>query len=228
MEQKLQDNNMKEVWDCMKSITGLKKSSSSVGGDLDRANQLNHFYNRFDCPSTSPHPTSLPVQHSPPPSLDIAPLPHMATTNKEVKTTSVNSHQTHRPQMLPPPSFPPPSSLLIRHRTSPHMVTTSSATTLASANGHQSLATRQPSQKHPSSSSPSTRLIPPIISADQDALSEISAVVYVDILEGEAEGHVRFKTAEDAHAVMAAQAQLHKKHHWRLEILSDPKEQSFP
>ncbi|XP_048092502.1 la-related protein 7 isoform X2 [Alosa alosa] len=61
----------------------------------------------------------------------------------------------------------------------------------------------------------------------KDALSEISAVVYVDILEGDAEGHVRFKTAEDAHAVMAAQAQLHKKHHWRLEILSGDHEQRY-
>lgn len=61
----------------------------------------------------------------------------------------------------------------------------------------------------------------------KDALSEISAVVYVDILEGDAEGHVRFKTAQDAQAVMAAQAQLQRKHNWRLEILSGDHEQRY-
>ncbi|KAL2078969.1 hypothetical protein ACEWY4_024713 [Coilia grayii] len=61
----------------------------------------------------------------------------------------------------------------------------------------------------------------------KDTLSEISAVVYVDILEGDAEGHVRFKSAEDARAVMAAQQQLLKKHNWRLEILSGDHEQRY-
>ncbi|KAG5275353.1 hypothetical protein AALO_G00146480 [Alosa alosa] len=32
VEQKLQENNLKETWDCMKVITGLKKNSSSVEG----------------------------------------------------------------------------------------------------------------------------------------------------------------------------------------------------
>ncbi|XP_062372711.1 la-related protein 7 isoform X2 [Sardina pilchardus] len=61
----------------------------------------------------------------------------------------------------------------------------------------------------------------------KEALSEFSPVLYVDILEGDAEGHVRFKTAEDARIVMAAQAQLHSKHHWRLEILSGDHEQRY-
>lgn len=93
VEQKLQENNMREVWDGMKTITGLGKSSSSVEGDLDRANQLNHFYNRFDCPAQAPidvmvgpsppdivcltaqftPPLLLSMQHAPPPDV---PLPH--------------------------------------------------------------------------------------------------------------------------------------------------------
>ena len=40
VEQKLQENNMREVWDGMKTITGCKKSSSTVEGDVVRANQL--------------------------------------------------------------------------------------------------------------------------------------------------------------------------------------------
>uniref|UniRef100_W5N0V9 La ribonucleoprotein 7, transcriptional regulator n=1 Tax=Lepisosteus oculatus TaxID=7918 RepID=W5N0V9_LEPOC len=61
----------------------------------------------------------------------------------------------------------------------------------------------------------------------KDALSEISAVVYVDTLEGDAEGHVRFKTPEDAKAVIAAQSAIQKKHNWKLEILSGDREQRY-
>ncbi|XP_031440573.1 la-related protein 7 isoform X1 [Clupea harengus] len=61
----------------------------------------------------------------------------------------------------------------------------------------------------------------------KDALSEFSPVVYVDILEGDAEGHVRFKTPEDAQTVMAAQPQLQKQHKWKLEILSADHEQRY-
>ncbi|XP_069045631.1 la-related protein 7 [Lepisosteus oculatus] len=61
----------------------------------------------------------------------------------------------------------------------------------------------------------------------KDALSEISAVVYVDTLEGDAEGHVRFKTPEDAKAVIAAQPAIQKKHNWKLEILSGDREQRY-
>ncbi|CAM4691197.1 unnamed protein product [Leuciscus chuanchicus] len=45
VEQKLQENSMKEVWEGMKIITGCKKKSSIVEGDVVRANQLNQFYN---------------------------------------------------------------------------------------------------------------------------------------------------------------------------------------
>ncbi|KAI4891636.1 hypothetical protein NFI96_032089, partial [Prochilodus magdalenae] len=51
VERKLQDNNMKEVWGAMKTITGCKNNrGSSVDGGVDRANQFNNFYNSIHHP----------------------------------------------------------------------------------------------------------------------------------------------------------------------------------
>ncbi|XP_030636468.1 la-related protein 7 [Chanos chanos] len=61
----------------------------------------------------------------------------------------------------------------------------------------------------------------------KDALSEIAPVAYVDVLEGDAEGHIRFKTPEDAKAIIAAGSTLQKKHNWKLEILSGDNEQRY-
>ncbi|MEQ2162270.1 hypothetical protein GOODEAATRI_018078 [Goodea atripinnis] len=52
-----------------------------------------------------------------------------------------------------------------------------------------------------------------------DALSKVSPVAYIDILEGDVEGHIRFNTPEDATAVSGAREQLLKEHSWKLEIL---------
>lgn len=57
IEVKLQDNNMHAVWDGMKSMTGMKKSSRGVEGDLNRANEFNNFYNRFDHLAAGAAPT---------------------------------------------------------------------------------------------------------------------------------------------------------------------------
>lgn len=54
----------------------------------------------------------------------------------------------------------------------------------------------------------------------QDLLSELSAVAYVDILDGDMEGHVRFKSPEDAQTVITAQSEFQKKYNWNLELLS--------
>lgn len=54
----------------------------------------------------------------------------------------------------------------------------------------------------------------------QDTLAAVSEVVYVDLLEGDTECHARFKSPEDAQAVMHACAEIQKKHCWKLEILS--------
>ncbi|XP_071374962.1 la-related protein 7 isoform X2 [Centroberyx affinis] len=61
----------------------------------------------------------------------------------------------------------------------------------------------------------------------KDALSKISPAVYVDILEGDAEGHIRFKTPEEAKAIIDARAGLQKEHSWKLEILSGDHEQRY-
>ncbi|KAK1175008.1 la-related protein 7-like [Acipenser oxyrinchus oxyrinchus] len=37
---------------------------------------------------------------------------------------------------------------------------------------------------------------------------------------GDAEGHVRFKTPGDAKTVIESRAEIQKKHHWKLDILS--------
>lgn len=53
IEQRMQTNNMREVWEGMKIITGCStKRGPPTEGDVGRANQLNNFFNRFD----QPHP----------------------------------------------------------------------------------------------------------------------------------------------------------------------------
>nr|XP_020486086.1 la-related protein 7-like [Labrus bergylta] len=59
------------------------------------------------------------------------------------------------------------------------------------------------------------------------ALCKISPVAYVDILEGDAEGHIRFHSPEEAKAVSDVQAELQKEHSWKLEILSGDHEQRY-
>uniref|UniRef100_A0A8D2E461 La-related protein 7 n=1 Tax=Sciurus vulgaris TaxID=55149 RepID=A0A8D2E461_SCIVU len=61
----------------------------------------------------------------------------------------------------------------------------------------------------------------------RDTLAAISEVVYVDLLEGDTECHVRFKTPEDAQAVMNAYTEIKKKHCWKLEVLSGDHEQRY-
>lgn len=45
-------------------------------------------------------------------------------------------------------------------------------------------------------------------------------MAYVDILEGDAEGHIRFHSPEEARAVSDVRAELQKEHSWKLEILT--------
>ncbi|XP_057562541.1 la-related protein 7 isoform X2 [Hippopotamus amphibius kiboko] len=61
----------------------------------------------------------------------------------------------------------------------------------------------------------------------RDTLAAISEVVYVDLLEGDTECHARFKTPEDAQAVITAYMEIKKKHCWKLEILSGDHEQRY-
>ncbi|XP_063776221.1 la-related protein 7 isoform X2 [Pseudophryne corroboree] len=61
----------------------------------------------------------------------------------------------------------------------------------------------------------------------KDALSGVSEVVYVDMLEGDTECHVRFKSPEDAQTVLKAHSDLQSKHNWKLLILSGDNEQRY-
>ncbi|XP_066239891.1 la-related protein 7 isoform X1 [Saccopteryx leptura] len=61
----------------------------------------------------------------------------------------------------------------------------------------------------------------------KDTLAAVSDVVYVDLLEGDTECHVRFKSPEEALAIMNAHAEMKKKHCWKLEILSGDHEQRY-
>ncbi|XP_007895201.2 la-related protein 7 [Callorhinchus milii] len=61
----------------------------------------------------------------------------------------------------------------------------------------------------------------------KDALMEISEVLYVDLLEGDTEGHVRFKCPEDAQTLLAAHRQIQDKYHWKLELLTGDGEQRY-
>lgn len=61
MERKLEENNMKEVWKGMKQITGCGRNGTRADGDVVRANQQNHFYNRFDDSAATATPTPPPL-----------------------------------------------------------------------------------------------------------------------------------------------------------------------
>ncbi|CAL8377913.1 unnamed protein product [Boreogadus saida] len=61
----------------------------------------------------------------------------------------------------------------------------------------------------------------------KDALSKISTVAYVDILEGDSEGHIRFKTPEEAQAVVNDRSAVAKEHGWTLDLLSGDHEQRY-
>ncbi len=79
LEQKLQNNSMKEVWDGMKVITGCSsRQGTTIEGDVGRANHLNNFFNRFD------HPIPLsPLTTMPPTPSSALSLPLRADTCTE-------------------------------------------------------------------------------------------------------------------------------------------------
>ena len=112
LAKKLRENNLREVWDGMKTITGCKEADSIVEGDELKANQLNLFYKRFDCPPSAAsachshsYPylsTPCPSSLSPPPPAAASPLPHAATTDS---VAPLNPATTNQP---PPVDAPAP------------------------------------------------------------------------------------------------------------------------
>ncbi|XP_056420961.1 la-related protein 7 isoform X2 [Hyla sarda] len=61
----------------------------------------------------------------------------------------------------------------------------------------------------------------------KDALSGVSEVAYVDMLEGDTECHVRFKTPEDAQVVFNSCPEIQRRHNWKMQILSGDGEQRY-
>ncbi|XP_069834591.1 la-related protein 7 [Dendropsophus ebraccatus] len=61
----------------------------------------------------------------------------------------------------------------------------------------------------------------------KDALSGVSEVAYVDMLEGDTECHVRFKTPESAQAALNACPEVMRRHNWKMQILSGDSEQRY-
>jgi len=98
----------------MKTITGCKKSGSTVEGDVVRANQFNHFYNRFDNTAPGVHDCLTPVPASPPSaancSLHATPTPPLPLLGPQPAWP--HSLQLpalcHSPQLHSSPRRPPP------------------------------------------------------------------------------------------------------------------------
>ncbi|XP_075190115.1 odorant receptor 131-2-like [Anomaloglossus baeobatrachus] len=47
LEKKLSHNNSREFWSGMKLLTGFKVRSEHGGGEMDKANEMNEYFNRF-------------------------------------------------------------------------------------------------------------------------------------------------------------------------------------
>ncbi|NXP50750.1 LARP7 protein, partial [Heliornis fulica] len=61
----------------------------------------------------------------------------------------------------------------------------------------------------------------------KDALAVLAEVAYVDMLEGDTECHVRFKTPEDAQIVMKSYKEIQIKNNWKFEVLTGDHEQRY-
>ncbi|KFO80064.1 La-related protein 7, partial [Cuculus canorus] len=61
----------------------------------------------------------------------------------------------------------------------------------------------------------------------KDALTVLADVAYVDMLEGDTECHVRFKTPEDAQIVVKSHKEIQIKNNWKFEVLTGDHEQRY-
>ncbi|KAI4888527.1 hypothetical protein NFI96_008530 [Prochilodus magdalenae] len=130
LEWKLQQNNMKEVWSGMRTITGFRSSNNGgVEGSVDRANELNLFFNRFDTASSDlPLPDSsaawaqqLTPLHPPPPPDSLPPScdsPLHTSSPPPPVTSTVNFSADQRVPVMwktscivPVPKTPRPSDI---------------------------------------------------------------------------------------------------------------------
>uniref|UniRef100_A0A8C6M681 Reverse transcriptase domain-containing protein n=1 Tax=Nothobranchius furzeri TaxID=105023 RepID=A0A8C6M681_NOTFU len=109
MEEQLQQDNIRGVWNSLKTISGQKPTPQAVG-DLGWVNDLNKYFNRFDQPPTPPTASS-PLLQSPLSSGTACPSPQEFTPLSFTPPSSQS--------LLPPPASvdsiihtPPPKPTL--------------------------------------------------------------------------------------------------------------------
>ncbi|MEQ2316828.1 hypothetical protein AMECASPLE_036553 [Ameca splendens] len=94
----------------MKKITGFKQKDDQTNGGLDRANELNTFFNRFSSETSSASSSPAHSQTEPPPSFDPEPFCH--TSNVLSSTSAMDLLLLHvclqpNQKMLILPLLPP-------------------------------------------------------------------------------------------------------------------------
>ena len=99
VEQKLEENNMRDVWEGVRTITGRKARTSPEGGGVERANDLNTIFNRF---SHSTQPSTVPAACSSPfPFPFRSPSPHLQSHS----TAAPPTPNLFRPRVQDPLQF---------------------------------------------------------------------------------------------------------------------------
>ncbi|TWW71545.1 hypothetical protein D4764_16G0000420 [Takifugu flavidus] len=81
LEERLERNQTRDVWSGMRTTTGFqKKGIHSADGNVDQANGLNQFFNRFDSSSPSPSGPNIPLENNGSPSHLPEPLTPLPTS----------------------------------------------------------------------------------------------------------------------------------------------------
>ncbi|TWW59213.1 hypothetical protein D4764_06G0007430 [Takifugu flavidus] len=82
LEERLERNQTRDVWSGLRTITGFqKKGICSADGNVDQANELNQFFNRFDSSSPSPSCPNIPLDNNGSPSHLPEPLTPLPTSS---------------------------------------------------------------------------------------------------------------------------------------------------
>uniref|UniRef100_A0A3B3C2V1 Reverse transcriptase domain-containing protein n=1 Tax=Oryzias melastigma TaxID=30732 RepID=A0A3B3C2V1_ORYME len=121
VEKKLENNNIREVWEGMKTITGCNKTTKVVGESAEKANELNTYFNRFDISSDTPPTsnTSLVCTTVPVPLPVLTPQPEEGPAPQAAPSSI--SHDPSLPVSSPCDPRPPPADCVSHHITD-HLV----------------------------------------------------------------------------------------------------------
>ncbi|XP_078802203.1 uncharacterized protein LOC144991899 [Oryzias latipes] len=114
LEERLQRNQTRDVWSGMRAITGLqRKGKPAAEGNVDRANELNNFFNRFDSCSPSPSCPLTPLlsdqrssSHLPGPLTHQLPPPPSPSCPARHSNQFLNRSDTSSPSLINPPIYP--------------------------------------------------------------------------------------------------------------------------